>query len=80
MFCGSLAAQQDRWNGKEITADMLFNMSLFHQREETLFVGCPSDAAFSILIEQLLGRSQERLVNVLHVANFTEEVRQIIPL
>lgn len=80
VFGRRLAAQQHGWDGKLAAINALFDAPLAHQGEKLALIGLPASFPLLEVIEHLLGRSQQRLVLVLRVADQAQKVREIVAL
>lgn len=57
-----------------------FNLPLMHQRNESVLIGRPIATSFPVVVQQLLRRRQFWDVNVIHLAEFAEKIREVVLL
>jgi hypothetical protein len=75
-----LAAQQDRAPLEPVAIQLVLDLALGHQLEETLFVLSPRPLTLLVVIEERLGGSQQRLVVIVDMTQLTEEEFEIVAL
>lgn len=68
MLGRGLATQQHRRNIEQSRADAVFDMALLHQRKESLRILLPTAFLLFVLVEHLLSRREQRLVDILRAA------------
>jgi hypothetical protein len=75
---GRFATEQHTWRFKIAWGELAFDVSFFHQLEELGFVHAPVSFVFLVGIQNVLRGCQQRLVHVLGVAQFAQEIGQVI--
>ena len=75
-----LAAQEHTRDGEQVPRHGVLHLPVRHQREELPFVVAPRALVLLQAIEHLLSRSQKGLVDVLRLAELTEEVGEVLLL
>ena len=57
-----------------------FDLPLTHQRDESVLVGCPIATPLPVVAQQLLRRRQFGYVNVSHLTEFAQKIREVVLL
>jgi hypothetical protein len=75
-----LAAQQGGRLHEVCDRENCLDLAVLHELEKLRFVGRPVSFALLVIIEQLLGRSQKRLVLVRGADQLVQKEREILRL
>lgn len=78
MLGGRFAAQQHGRNIEQAPVNPLLDRALAHQRQKAPLIGLPASFLFFVVIEHLLRRSQQRLMEVISRAELTQEVAEVL--
>ncbi len=73
------AAKQDRPAGEKARGDSLFDFSFGHQRQELSLVITPVALFLLVGVQHVLSGREQRLVNVIGAAEFTQKKFEIVP-
>ena len=57
-----------------------FDPPFAHQRNESVLVSSPIATSLSVVVQQLLGRRQFWDVNVIHITEFAQKIREVVLL
>lgn len=74
------ATEQDARGFKIAWGERTFDVPLFHQLEELGLVHAPVSFVFFMGVQDVLSGGQQRFMHVLGIAQFTQEIGQVIAL
>src|SRR5262249_13214725 len=80
MLGRGLAAQQHGRPVEEAAVERRLDHALGHEGEEALFVRLPAASALFVVVEELPGRGEQRLMPVVGAAELAQEERQVFAL
>ncbi len=73
-----LATQEHRGSREQFPRYVFFDLSLLHYTKESVLVRAPTSSILLVGIEDVLGRSEHRFVDVVGPAEFSQALPKIV--